>query len=100
VDEETGQSVIPAQAGIQAVYPLTTAYTSWIPGLALLARNDGRVVFVIPAKLVPDPDPGAGIQGAWYGFDILSLSNRCAAEAKDLAAPGTTREIRRPVPSE
>jgi hypothetical protein len=27
---------------------------SWIPGLALLARNDGRVVFVISAKLVPD----------------------------------------------
>ena len=46
---------------------------SWIPGLALLARNDGRVVFVIPAK--------AGIQGVWYGLGILFLSS----EAKNLA---------------
>ena len=41
---------------------------SWIPGLALLARNDGRVVFVIPAK--------AGVQGMWRGLGILFLSSR------------------------
>ena len=40
---------------------------SWIPGLAVLARNDGRVVFVIPAH--------AGIQGVWYGLGILFLSS-------------------------
>jgi hypothetical protein len=32
---------------------------SWIPGLTVLARNDGLVVFVIPAK--------AGIQGKIKG---------------------------------
>ena len=35
-------------------------------GFAVLARNDGLVVFVIPAK--------AGIQGVWGGLDILFLS--------------------------
>src|SRR5712691_628948 len=40
---------------------------SWIPGLALLARNDGLVVFVIPAK--------AGIQGVRCGLGILFLSS-------------------------
>ena len=32
---------------------------AWIPGLAVLARNDGHVVCVIPAQ--------AGIQGAVGG---------------------------------
>ena len=40
---------------------------SWIPGLAVLARNDGCVVFVIPAK--------AGIQGVWDRVGILFLSS-------------------------
>ena len=40
---------------------------SWIPGLAVLARNDERVVVVIPAE--------AGIQGVWYGLGILFLSS-------------------------
>jgi len=35
----------------------TETRCSWIPGLALLARNDGWVVFVIPAK--------AEIQEVW-----------------------------------
>ena len=39
---------------------------SWIPGLARLARNDGHVVFVIPAQ--------AGIQGVWYRLGILFLN--------------------------
>ena len=37
---------------------------SWIPGLALLARNDERVGCVIPAH--------AGIQGVWRGLDLLA----------------------------
>jgi hypothetical protein len=40
---------------------------AWIPGLTLLARNDGRGVVVIPAK--------AGIQGVWHGLSILFLSS-------------------------
>jgi hypothetical protein len=35
----------------------------WIPGLALLARNDGRGAFVIPAE--------AGIQGHSAGMLFL-----------------------------
>ena len=60
-------SVILAQAGIQCCVPgfRVAAYG--------LARNDGLVVFVIPAK--------AGIQGVWYGLGILFLSS----EAKNLA---------------
>ena len=42
-------------------------WDSWIPGLALLARNDGRVVFVIPAK--------AGIQRVWCRLGLLFLSS-------------------------
>jgi hypothetical protein len=41
---------------------LASAKRSWIPGRASLARNDGRVVTVIPAQLVPSPYWGAGIQ--------------------------------------
>src|SRR6266545_3983884 len=44
-------------------------FCSWIPGLALLARNDGRVVLVIPAQ--------AGIQGR----GILFLSSDVRSEA-------------------
>src|SRR5215813_8356839 len=36
---------------------------SWIPGLALLARNDGRVVFVIPALRLRSGQASAEIQG-------------------------------------
>jgi hypothetical protein len=32
---------MPAQAGIQEKYALASYDASWIPGLALLARNDG-----------------------------------------------------------
>ena len=31
---------MPAQAGIQGDSALASGYTAWIPGLALLARND------------------------------------------------------------
>jgi len=31
---------MPVQAGIQAESPEATAYSPWIPGLALLAQND------------------------------------------------------------
>jgi hypothetical protein len=31
---------MPAKAGIQGKYALLRGYASWIPGLALLARND------------------------------------------------------------
>ena len=41
-------------------------FCSWIPGLALLARNDGLVVFVLPAK--------AGIQArSTRLYDQVSL---------------------------
>ena len=33
-------SVMPAQAGIQGDLALASGYTSWIPGLAVLALND------------------------------------------------------------
>ena len=46
---------MPAQAGIQGDSALASGFTAWIPGRALLARNDGLVVFVMPVK--------AGIQG-------------------------------------
>jgi hypothetical protein len=54
---------------------------SWIPGLAGLARNDGRVIFVIPAQ--------AGIQGAWYKMGIVFLSST----AKNLSARPFTEFI-------
>ena len=57
---------------------------SWIPGLAMLARNDGRGVFGIPAQPVPSPYWGAGIQGVWCRISILFLSS----EAKNLAGAG------------
>jgi len=47
--------------------------SSWIPGLAVLARNDGLVVFVIPAH--------AGIQGVWRRVGILFLSSKVTGRA-------------------
>ncbi len=64
---------------------------SWIPGLAVLARNDGLVVFVIPAK--------AGIQGVWYGLGILFLSSgaKQSLSEKEIAsspvAPRNDRDL-------
>jgi len=40
IDVEGFRSVMPAKAGIQGDSALASGYTSWIPGLALLARND------------------------------------------------------------
>jgi hypothetical protein len=42
-NDERGVFVIPAEAGIQAEEALASGDASWIPGLASLARNDGRV---------------------------------------------------------
>ncbi len=57
-----------------------------------LARNDGLVVFVIPAK--------AGIQEVWCGLGILFLSSLSTAlrinSVKDLSG----KEILRPMASE
>jgi hypothetical protein len=39
-DVEGLRSVIPAKAGIQGGSALASGSASWIPGLALLARND------------------------------------------------------------
>ena len=39
-DVEGFRSVMPAKAGIQGDSARASGYTSWIPGLALLARND------------------------------------------------------------
>ena len=36
---------MPAQAGSQGDSALASGYTAWIPGLALLARNDGPAVY-------------------------------------------------------
>ena len=36
---------------------------SWIPGLAVLTRNDGRVVFVIPRA---SGNPGGVVQGGHF----------------------------------
>ncbi len=36
---------MPAKAGIQEESALVSGYTSWIPGLALLARNDAPTVY-------------------------------------------------------
>ena len=58
--EGVSRSVIPAQAGIQFSPPGFRVAASG------LARNDGLVVFVIPAK--------AGIQGVWQ-LGILFLSS-------------------------
>ena len=44
----------------------------------MLARNDGRAVFVIPAK--------AGIQGVWYGLGMLFLSSCPERRALSVAA--------------
>jgi hypothetical protein len=38
---EALRNVIPAQAGIQEESAAAYRYPAWIPGLALLARNDG-----------------------------------------------------------
>ncbi len=40
IDSEGFGPVMPAQAGIQEDAVLTSSYASWIPGLAVLARND------------------------------------------------------------
>ncbi len=37
---------MPAQAGIQERTALACDETSWIPGLALLARNDGVSLYL------------------------------------------------------
>jgi hypothetical protein len=49
-DVEGIRSVMPAKAGIQGDSALASGYTSWIPGLALLARND--VLAVYPSSLL------------------------------------------------
>ncbi len=48
-DADGAAIVMPAYAGIQEHMALASGDASWIPGLALLARNDGLGVFVIPA---------------------------------------------------
>jgi hypothetical protein len=40
IDYDGVDFVMPAQAGIQENSALVCGYASWIPGLALLARND------------------------------------------------------------
>lgn len=40
------RSVMPAQAGIQGDSALASGYVSWIPGLALPARNDMPIVYL------------------------------------------------------
>ncbi len=60
-------SVISALAVARAGSGGNPVFGPWIPGLALLARNDELVVFVIPAK--------AGIQEVWCGLGILFLSS-------------------------
>ena len=42
---------ILAQTGIQESEWEAATGGAWIPGLALLARNDGLFVFVIPAEV-------------------------------------------------
>ena len=67
-------------------------FCAWIPGRGLrppyqvrgrLARNDGLVVFVIPAK--------AGIQGVWYGFGILFLSRSRATKPSRMRQGAKTK---------
>ena len=58
---------MPAQAGIQFSAP------GFRVAACGLARNDGLVGFVIPAK--------AGIQEVWCGLGILFLSRRSRDEA-------------------
>jgi hypothetical protein len=41
-------SVMPAKAGIQGHMTESVGENSWIPGLALLARNDVHFAFAIP----------------------------------------------------
>ncbi len=41
---------MPAKAGIQGDSALAFGYTSWIPGLALLARNDVAIGY--PSSLL------------------------------------------------
>jgi hypothetical protein len=41
---------MPAQAGIQGDSARASGYTAWIPGLALLARNDVPAVY--PSSLL------------------------------------------------
>ena len=72
---------------------------SWIPGLALLARNAGRGVFVIPAQPVPSPYWGAGIQGVCCRISILFLSSVMKQSmpnpeiASSLLAPGNDNPV-------
>jgi len=49
-DVEGFRSVMPAKAGIQGGSALASASASWIPGLALLARNDVPAVY--PSSLL------------------------------------------------
>ena len=49
-DVEGFKSVMPAKAGIQGDSALASSYTSWILGLALLARNDMPAVY--PSSLL------------------------------------------------
>jgi hypothetical protein len=64
---ENASGVMPAKAGIQENEAHASGNSSWIPGLAPLARNDGQVVFVIPAE--------AGIQGVWVGYFVSEQRN-------------------------
>ena len=64
----SGQGAIASRPQRWALSVEAETRDSWIPGLAGLARNDGRGLFVIPAH--------AGIQGVWNGLGILFLSSR------------------------
>jgi len=44
-DVEGSRSVMPAKAGIQGELALACGYAAWIPGLALLGRNDVPAVY-------------------------------------------------------
>ena len=64
-----------------------TKYT-WITGLALLARNDGPVIFVIPTKACPacasavstgEPSRRAGIQRRIVRVEHFVSEERCRA---------------------
>ena len=78
----------------RAVAPSVETETggSWIPGLAVLARNDGRVVFTIPVLRLRSGQASAGIQGVGMSWAFFF----CAAQLKDLSGKG----ILRPVASE
>ena len=68
-DVEEFRSVIPAQAGIQGGSALASGSASWIPDLALLARNDVSAYLPIIFTVVDYQQP---VRGKNEAFELRS----------------------------